>query len=142
MDCRSKVCITCHKLKPYSEFYRHPGTRDGHLGKCKECQKAAYQLRNPEKVKAYDKSRYQKPERKASLEQARVKRRMLHPEIRKARTAVYRAVRKGAIIKKSCAICGSLKSDAHHPDYNKPLEVQWLCRKHHALVEGGLVCLL
>ena len=31
-----------------------------------------------------------------------------------------------------CEICGNEKSDAHHHDYSRPLEVKWLCRRHHA----------
>lgn len=30
-----------------------------------------------------------------------------------------------------CLICGSEKAEMHHEDYEKPLEIIWLCRKCH-----------
>lgn len=41
------------------------------------------------------------------------------------------AIRSGYIIEKPCEICGEIKVDAHHDDYSKPLEVRFLCEKHH-----------
>lgn len=35
------------------------------------------------------------------------------------------------IIRQPCKICEELKVEAHHEDYNKPYEVEWLCIKHH-----------
>lgn len=49
----------------------------------------------------------------------------------KANNAVAAAVKKGELIKIPCEVCGEIKSEAHHEDYEKPLEVRWLCRKHH-----------
>ena len=44
--------------------------------------------------------------------------------------AVY--VKRGIVTKECCAVCGtSDKIESHHADYDKPLEVSWLCRKHH-----------
>jgi hypothetical protein len=54
-----------------------------------------------------------------------------YPEKNKARELVHRALKKNKIIKLPCEICGDSKSFAHHNDYSKPLEVIWLCKKHH-----------
>lgn len=50
----------------------------------------------------------------------------------KARRDLTNAVLRGEIVKQPCEICGELKVAAHHPNYNKPLEVRWLCYQHHA----------
>lgn len=53
-----------------------------------------------------------------------------------ARAKVYRAVRSGELIPQPCAVCGNTENiEAHHWDYSKPLEVQWLCREHHIIAD-------
>jgi rubredoxin len=54
-----------------------------------------------------------------------------------ARVKVTKAVKRGRLVKLSCEKCGSAKSQAHHPDYSRPLDVQWLCRDCHAEKHGG-----
>ena len=54
-----------------------------------------------------------------------------------ARDRLNKAVKQGVIAKLACEHCGNFLSQAHHPDYNKPLEVWWLCRKHHRLANKG-----
>jgi hypothetical protein len=44
---------------------------------------------------------------------------------------VQNALRLGILAQQPCEVCGAEKSEAHHPDYDRPLEVQWLCRAHH-----------
>lgn len=56
------------------------------------------------------------------------------PLKRRARNAVRYALRIGKIKKQACVTCGCKKSEAHHPDYSKPLSVVWLCKDHHRLV--------
>lgn len=46
---------------------------------------------------------------------------------------VIKSLRIGNIARLPCEVCGAEKVDAHHDDYSKPLEVRWLCRRHHRL---------
>src|SRR5262252_7816106 len=53
---------------------------------------------------------------------------------RKRRLAGYKvthAVNKGRLTREPCEVCGDPDTEAHHEDYDKPLEVKWLCRTHH-----------
>lgn len=47
------------------------------------------------------------------------------------RSYLHVYIKRGKIIKQPCKICGDLNVQAHHNDYSKPLEVQWLCPTHH-----------
>ena len=62
---------------------------------------------------------------------------ILRKEAFLARMAVTNAVKKGILQRPDC--CERCDSDArppqaHHPDYNKRLEVQWLCPSCHSLI--------
>lgn len=48
-----------------------------------------------------------------------------------AHDIVYQARRKGLLVPKPCERCGAARVEGHHEDYDKPLEVVWLCRKCH-----------
>ncbi len=48
-----------------------------------------------------------------------------------ARWKAAHALKRGLLVRQPCAVCGSEYSQMHHPDYRKPLEVEWLCRAHH-----------
>ena len=55
---------------------------------------------------------------------------------KKARAKVFIALRNGSLIKpNNCANCGRKKElNAHHNNYDKPLEVVWLCDSCHSLL--------
>lgn len=50
---------------------------------------------------------------------------------RQARDLVKAAIKYKRLVRLPCEVCGELKSQAHHEDYNAPLEVRFLCEKHH-----------
>ena len=50
-----------------------------------------------------------------------------------ARQVTNRAIASGKLKRLACEQCGEIKTDAHHPDYSKPLKVVWLCRVCHRL---------
>lgn len=118
----NKECVKCKSfyrgdsitgLSKY--FYRDSSRSDGLSNKCKECFKLKKQ--SAESVRRRNKRR----ERKDFLKV-------------KARRAVSSALRSGKIKKSSeCNVCktSNERIEAHHRDYSKPLEIEWLCRKCH-----------
>ncbi len=58
------------------------------------------------------------------------KSRTVDPEKIRARSHLRQKIRSGKIIRLPCERCGA-KAHAHHDDYSKPLDVRWLCVKHH-----------
>lgn len=129
-----KECFKCKTVKPLTEFYKHSGMADGHLNKCKGCTKndaAKHRSENLEKIRAYDKIRAKNPERAKTASKISAEWRKADSRRMRAHNAVTRAIKKGSLVRHSCERCGEKKSYAHHEDYDKPLEVMWLCQPCH-----------
>ena len=131
-----KKCFKCGMMLPLFDFYKHAKMGDGHLNKCKECTKfdaTKHRANNLEKVQAYDRKRGSLPHRKAArLAYGRIYS-IVKPGQKAANSAVANALRVGRIKREPCNKCGDVKSEAHHTNYNRPLDVVWLCTKcHHA----------
>lgn len=144
-----KTCFKCLQSLPMEAFYKHSGMADGRLGKCKDCTKSdvsKHRIKNIERIRSYDKLRGSAPHRvaarkeyakteagKAAHRKALKVSRSRFPERSKARNAVSSAIRDGRLVPwPVCAIhtCDK-KPQAHHPDYDRPLDVVWLCPPHH-----------
>ena len=134
----SKRCFKCGHTKPISEFYEHPTMADGHLNKCRDCAKrdmAEHRRgKGRERILAYDRSRSAEPDRQALSRKVQQEDRRLHPERYRAYRRVERAIACGELERGDrCEVCG--RSDvtihAHHEDYSKPLDVEWLCQHCH-----------
>ena len=56
----------------------------------------------------------------------------------KARQTVNIETRARRLKREKCNNCDITKTQAHHEDYTKPLEVLWLCAKHHKELHSKL----
>lgn len=128
-----KRCFRCLENKPLEAFYKHARMSDGRLNKCKECTKAdtlKNRLANIEYYRSYDRARASQPKRKMLAKRIISEWKAQFPNRRKAQVILGNAVRDKRIEKQPCFICGG-KAEAHHPDYDRPLDVVWLCSAHH-----------
>lgn len=145
-----KQCFKCGEVKDLSSFYKHPKMPDGHVNKCKECNKRDVRENRKKRegyYREYDKKRAMKPHRvearklyqdseqgKAIINQIKSRWIEKNPIKRAAQIMVGNAVRDGRIAKPaSCVSCGSSpkRLHGHHDDYAQPLSVRWLCPKCH-----------
>jgi hypothetical protein len=99
--------VKCPKCKTRVE-------KVGYCNPCKRQYHAAWVEKNRERVKELKRDWYEK-----------------NPLRHSAREKYRGALRSGLLVRQPCEVCGDEKVDGHHDDYTKPLEVRWLCRKHH-----------
>ncbi len=141
----AKRCSKCGLTKAVSDFSRCSAHKDGLQYYCKACQ-ARYD-RSPANRAAhaqYDRSpagsarslrssaRYNRSAAGRAVQARRDRqRRYWFPEKIKAHSAVQHALETGRLVRQPCEVCGAKRVQAHHDDYSKLLEVNWLCLKDH-----------
>ena len=131
---RSKTCFKCNTVKLLEDFYKHPNMPDGHVNKCKECNKKDVHENRQKKLdyyRTYDKERAKNPDRQKSASQITRAWRQADKRRNQCHTAVARAIRSGELVRQPCVRCGEQRSLAHHEDYDRPLDVMWLCQPCH-----------
>ncbi len=139
LESNIKVCTHCGIEKDESEFYKRKTNKDGLRYWCKECDKkqaAKWNKKNPEKYAANLK-RWKINNREKHLEHGRKNYRLnKNDQIRymkhRARMIVNHAIESGTMTRQQCKVfdCFDI-GEAHYEDYRKPLNVEWLCKKHH-----------
>lgn len=130
----SKKCFKCSAIKPLDDFYKHPHMADGHVNKCKSCNKSDVTNNRNLKIdyyRAYDLKRAKEPERYKAATAISTAWRQNDKRRTKCHNAVTRAIRSGELVRQPCIRCGNEKSLAHHEDYDQPLLVMWLCQPCH-----------
>jgi hypothetical protein len=129
-----KRCHICKTIKDKHFFYKDRSRKDGLDNKCKVCT-ASYKRKRRLSNLSYYRSRDKKynylNKEKRNIYNRAWKAKNKHKI--NAHYLVRMAVREGLLIKMVCKKCSNPNTEAHHPDYNKPLQVIWLCRFHHRL---------
>jgi len=146
-DEQTKQCSRCKETKPLAHFYYNKAARDGLRGDCKECVKAtvartdkAYKARRGIEY-ARENSRRHKQRHQAKYTEKQREWRVDSPLKYKAHNRAGKAIRLGKLQRpKECERCGAMgRIEGHHPDYTKPLEIQWLCSRCHMKEHGTCV---
>ena len=128
-----KTCTKCGVKKVLSLFKRDNAKKNCSSQPCRECGKKARLQRYYKRHEHFLEMRKKYFQKHKEEHYARtLKNHELYPEKNKARIMVRDAVKSGKLQKLPCEICETtIKVHGHHPDYSKPLEVVWLCVKHH-----------
>lgn len=128
-----RTCSKCQKQLLASAFYAGNA-------QCKECVKARvrlHRIENIDRVREYDRARANLPHRVAKRREIFESYKVEQPLRRKAHIAVGNALRDGRLKKQPCAFCSQTEGlEAHHHDYNRPLDVTWLCKPCHRKFHG------
>ncbi len=116
-----KTCSRCHETKPIAKFrLRQSGVP---YGQCRPCEQIGrLGSRGP-----VDRSRWAPVSKEVRRKWNRT-----HSDQRKVHKAVEMAVLRGDLARRPCERCGdAVGVHAHHESYDLPLDVMWLCPKHH-----------
>lgn len=137
MDQATKTCCRCGLTKALDEFYPvpHKNKLRSHCKACHNTVSRAWRKNNKEQVLLTRQRWMKDPAYRAKLQRAKNLHLRNNPEKQKAYHAVRKALKHGQLIRpEACQKCGAVsRLHAHHKDYSKPLEVDWLCIQCHEL---------
>ncbi len=113
-------CSKCGETKETpDDFYIDRGNHSGFHGWCKDCSHAAGRAKTAmTRLQKGDAINYSVQYRENRAERI------------EARRLARWAVQDGLVDQAPCEVCGSEDSLIFHEDFDLPLEVRWLCKRH------------
>ena len=129
-----KSCSCCGISQSIDSFQVRAASHDGRTASCKKCLRdrdcARYPGEREHRIKGM--KAYQQTARGKQIAIAsRVRHMLRDPKQYAAHVRTGNAIRDGRIVKQPCAVCERTDVEGHHPDYDAPLDVVWLCLGHH-----------
>ncbi len=147
-----KQCTKCKEFLSESMFNKSNRKKSGLRSECRDCQHKDHKTyySNPLVIKRKSeyrqipsvKTAYRISDKKRNATEHRRKYKSsantdYWPK-KKAHDAVHIAIKNGSMVRSDCEYIHhgdcSGNIQAHHEDYDKPLDVRWLCVRHHKLV--------
>lgn len=110
------TCKQCNKLKPYREFPEKTFHTENPICYC--CLREALSYIDAVLPKRITKGRQYRHAINYELKDA-------------CHKAASKAIYEKVLVPQPCEVCKGVDTHGHHSDYSKPLEVNWLCPKHH-----------
>ena len=96
-----------------------------------------YREKNRKKLRVYNRKYNRLWRKKNGFEQNCGTWQGRHPIAERASYILNYAIKKGIIKQLPCEVCGNETAHGHHNNYDEPLEVIWLCHKHHKWVHAN-----
>ena len=129
----TRICPKCKEKKSLELFSKDKSRKNGRQIYCRICSNERGRVyRKTESGIIAKRKHLDSKHGKISIYEYGKKYRGANPLKISSRKAVYYALSIGRLIKEPCLICGSFVNvEAHHEDYSKWLDVDWLCCQHH-----------
>lgn len=143
----NKTCPKCGESKPLEQFYKYSSSKDGLQSYCGVCARARvcqWNRDNPGRSSLRRQQRRKNnPDRMRKLDtKHKARHRKRHRDRAVARQMITTRLQNGGLTPDPCTVCSTTENiQSHHPDYSKPLEVVWLCKKHHQDLHAGRLAL-
>jgi hypothetical protein len=131
-----KECIRAARREYVAEHHEevnaslrawHQGNREKAVARLRD-----YWAENAERLREQKREHYA-ANRERILEDTR-KYAERNPQKMDARMKMRSAIKTGKLVREPCLFCDDPTAEGHHHDYSKPLEVTWLCKRHHELI--------
>lgn len=119
-----KKCTKCYLNLPLSAFDKNKNKKDGHVYECKSCRskrdRKYYLTSESRKLRSNTNHISAKKYADSNLENIKIYQKVKY------------AIKVGRLKKSHCKYCGETKNViGHHSNYNKPLDIEWMCKFHH-----------
>ena len=124
-SCECGTCGTCLARAASRQWMKEHPEQAAAIREHNRARTAAYRAADPERAKRQGRENMARYRAKTGN--------TVHSEAR-AHRILNGALKRGYMTRQPCERCGAEKTDAHHDDYSRPLDVRWLCRRCHMAV--------